>query len=52
MVSNLGIQSNNIEGVSKINTDNNENGELIETKEYVWNYALIETFSFQLNILL
>ena len=42
MVSNLGIQSNNIEGVSKINTDNNENGELIETKEYVWNYALIE----------
>ena len=39
MVSNLGIQSNNIEGVSKINTDNNENGELIETKEYVWNYV-------------
>lgn len=41
MVSNLGLKTNTIEGKLKYNSDNTNNGELVENIDHMWNYVLI-----------
>lgn len=41
MVSNLGLKTNTIEGKLKYNSDNINNGQLVEIIDHMWNYVLI-----------